>query len=675
MGGKLKYCFSFLVSFLLTCSLCAQDGVADNMLLYQRSIGGWPKHINEVKVDYTKTLSEGEKAVILKDKNRNDATIDNSATIKEIRYLLKASKQSNNKEYLKAAENGIRYLLQMQKENGGFPQFYPDSSSYRGQITYNDNAMINVLNILWDAANGTNGFDAVDASLKIPTKKAVEKGIDCILKTQIVVNGKLTGWCAQHDKKTLLPVKARAFEHASISGMETVGIVDFLMKVEQPSTAVKNAILNAVQWLESVKIRGYTYADIEDKTQPKGKDRVLVKDDASVVWARFYDLETGKPFFSGRDALKKSTLAEIEVERRTGYAWYGTWPLKLLTKTYPAWQARNGTVNAKKYMVVSQDGKGDYASIQEAINHLPDTSATPRIIHIKPGIYREKLFITKHNIILEGEDRETTKIIQSIARDEWRCDRSDDWGVATINLDGDDITLINLTIANDYGFTQKAPRTVACASDSTGKKVITANGHQMALRSMNSTRLKAINCRFSAWAGDTVSPWNLTGGMFYFKDCVMEGGVDFYCPRGWAYAENCTFYANTGSAAIWHDGLSNPDYKTVLKNCRFDGYKGFKLGRYHKDAQFYLIDCMFSSTMADEDIYLVPTTNTIQWGRRIYYANSHKEGGDYAWHKDNLAAAPGSPEAKDITADWVFNGKWKVTGNIEQKNNEKGMTK
>ncbi len=330
---------------------------------------------------------------------------------------------------------------------------------------------------------------------------------------------------------------------------------------------------------------------------------------------------------------------------------------------------------AQKKIIVSQDSKGDFTSIQAAINSLSESSATPRIIHIKAGRYYEKIFIAKHNIVLEGDDRETTKIIQAIARDEWRCDHKDDWGVATLNLNGNDITLMNLTIANEYGFTQKEPRTISCASDSTGKKVITNGGHQMALRSTNTTRLKAINCRFSAWAGDTVSPWNLVDGMFYFKNCVMEGGVDFYCPRGDAYAENCSFYANTGTAAIWHDGSAKESYKTVLKNCSFDGYKGFKLGRYHKDAQFYLIDCRFSEAMADEDIYLVPTANTIQWGRRVYYSNCHRAGGDYAWHKDNLSAAKGSLKGKEINADWVFNNKWRPEGTGEQMNKEHRMSK
>lgn len=330
-----------VAGLLLATSLFSQDAVADNMLLYQRAIGGWPKHINDVKVDYSKVLSGSEKAALAADKARNDATIDNGATTKEIRYLLKAHAASGNKAYLAAAENGIRYLLQMQMDTGGFPQFYPDSSSYRGQITYNDNAMINALNVLWDVAYGKAGFDAVDAALKPLAKQAVDKGIDCILNTQITVNGKRTAWCAQHDKKTLAPVKARAFEPVSLSGSETVAIVQFLMKVENPTPRIKEAVNGAVAWLESVRIPGYRYADVEDKTQPKGFDRVIVKDETSAVWARFYDVETGRPFFTGRDGVKKWNLSEIEVERRTGYAWYGTWPQKLLEKDYPSWKKKN----------------------------------------------------------------------------------------------------------------------------------------------------------------------------------------------------------------------------------------------------------------------------------------------------------------------------------------------
>ncbi|HEY6504448.1 MAG TPA: pectinesterase family protein [Chitinophagaceae bacterium] len=307
-------------------------------------------------------------------------------------------------------------------------------------------------------------------------------------------------------------------------------------------------------------------------------------------------------------------------------------------------------------IIVDAQGKGDFKTIQEALNSLTDSSGTARVIFIKRGTYKEKIFITKHNVILEGEDRDKTVITYDIARDEWRCDHPDDWGVATMNVNSNDITLKNLTIANDYGFNFKENRVVDCKADTvTHKKTITKGGHQMALRTMRTTRLKAINCHFRAYAGDTVSPWNVVDGMFYFKDCLMEGGVDFYCPRGWAWAENCRFYANTGPASIWHDGSGDPDQKTVLKNCVFDGYKGFKLGRYHREAQFFLIDCNFSDKMADTAIYRV-RVNDIKWGERIYYYNCHRKGGeDFTWYTNNL---PASVNANDITVDWLFKNKW-----------------
>lgn len=310
-------------------------------------------------------------------------------------------------------------------------------------------------------------------------------------------------------------------------------------------------------------------------------------------------------------------------------------------------------------IIVSQDGKGNFKSIQAAINSLTDSASAPRVIFIKNGTYREKIYLEKHNVTLQGESADKTIITAAIARDIWRCMHNDDWGVATLNVDANDITLTNLTIINDFGFRATQEIVVPCAMDTvTHQKKVGKSSHQMAMRTMNATRLKAINCHFTAFGGDTVSPWNVENGMFYFKDCVMEGGVDFYCPRGWAYAENCKFISNSGTAAIWHDGSRYKDSKTVLRNCSFEGFDGFNLGRYHRDAQFYLINCKFPSNMADKDIYLVATANTLQWGRRIYYYNCHRTGGDYSWFTDNLSTAEGSPAPKDITAGWVFGTRW-----------------
>lgn len=320
-------------------------------------------------------------------------------------------------------------------------------------------------------------------------------------------------------------------------------------------------------------------------------------------------------------------------------------------------------------IVVDASGHGDFTTVQDAINSLSTDAPAPRHILIRAGVYHEKIFIDKNNIVLEGEDKDRTILSFSLARDAWRCEHRDDWGVATLNLRGSDITLRNLTICNTYGFDNTAASTVvACAADSlTHEKTVSREGHQMALRSFQTTRLKVENCVLKAFGGDTVSPWNVSAGMFYFKDCRMEGGVDLYCPRGWAYAEHCQFVADNGPASIWHDGSADPDSKTVLKDCTFSGYDGFKLGRYHRDAQFYLIDCHFSANMADQDIYEVPTAVKPRWGHRVYYYNCEKEGRAYSWYANNLDRAPGSPAAVDITPDWVFRGKWKpeATGDAE----------
>lgn len=308
-------------------------------------------------------------------------------------------------------------------------------------------------------------------------------------------------------------------------------------------------------------------------------------------------------------------------------------------------------------LVVAQDGSGDFKSIQEAINSLPEKSDNQRVIFIKKGIYQEKIYIEKNKITLKGENQNQVKIVISEAREIWRCNHSDDWGVATINLKASDITLENLTINNEYGFLVKKDSTIICPQESNNQKVVKRISHQMALRAMpGATRLIVKNCTFRSLGGDTVSPWDTENGMYYFKNCTMEGDVDFYCPRGWAYAENCTFICHNKSAAIWHDGSVHKSSRTVLKNCTFQGDAGFKLGRYHREAQFYLINCKFPNTMANAPIYWVTTApKPIEWGERVYYYNCHRQGGDYAWHQNNL---PKPLKAKEINAMWTFEGKW-----------------
>lgn len=330
-----------IVACLFFVQVNAQDLQADNMLLFQRGSGGWSKQFKGKAFSYNVGFTDEQKGEIANEAKKDDANIDNGSTAKEIRYLVSAYKKINNPKYLVAAENGVRYLLKAQYKNGGWPQYYPDKSSYRAQVTFNDNAMINSLRILQDVALKQNDLEVVNAALIEPAARAVSKGIECILATQIKVDGKLTAWCQQYDEKTLKPAKARAYELASISASESVSITEFLMSQPNPSPEIKQAITAAIQWLQAVKIEGFKVADIDAPGTKKGKDRQVVQDDNSTIWARYYEIGTNKPFFCDRDGIIKYSIQEIGYERRNGYAWYGVWAKKLLEKEYPSWCKKN----------------------------------------------------------------------------------------------------------------------------------------------------------------------------------------------------------------------------------------------------------------------------------------------------------------------------------------------
>jgi len=299
----------------------------------------------------------------------------------------------------------------------------------------------------------------------------------------------------------------------------------------------------------------------------------------------------------------------------------------------------------KKEIIVSKDGSGDFTSIQEAINSIPDNNKQQVIIFIKNGIYREKIFIQNSHITLIGEDRKLTKIIFPELRENWTKEHNgSDWGTAVINIDTlvSDIIFANMTIYNNYGSIYDVK-----------------NKHQFAVRGWG-TRIIFIYCDVISDGGDTMSLWNKEDGMYYHSNCYFEGWVDFVCPRGWCYITDSRFFGYNLSASIWHDGDTDKDQKFVIRYSYFDGVPNFPLGRHHRDAQIYLLDCIFSKNMADKKIYYPtsPTSRPWKWGERHYFYNCHREGGDYDWFKDNLELAEGSPKPEEIDAKWTFKGKW-----------------
>jgi PelA/Pel-15E family pectate lyase len=286
-------------------------------------------------------LCEQGKAEIGKQKATDDSLIDNGATYTQMRYLSRVFNATRQPRFKDGFIKGLDYLLKAQYENGGWPQYYPRLKGYYKRITFNDDAMAGVMELLRKIARKDRAYTFVDETRRALAEKAVAKGIECILKTQIVVNGKLTVWCAQHDEVTLKPAPARSYEHVSLSGSESVGLVRFLMGVDHPDKRIFEAIESAVAWFKLTRLNGIKVVEKPDTSFPNGFDRIVVEDArGEPLWARFYEITTGRPIFSGRDGVVKYSLAEIEHERRTGYGWYTNAPAELLEKDYPAWQAK-----------------------------------------------------------------------------------------------------------------------------------------------------------------------------------------------------------------------------------------------------------------------------------------------------------------------------------------------
>lgn len=308
--------------------------VAENVLLYQRDAGGWPKNI-----PMHNPLTEAEKAKVNDEKGNNDAIFDNDATTTEMKFLARMYNKTSNQAYKSSFNTGLKFIIDAQYDNGGWPMFYPLRKGYYTHITFNDNAIVNILLMLRNICESNPLYSSIASPGYIDiSKTAYEKGIDCILKTQIRVNGRPTVWCAQHDEITLLPAKARSYELPSFSGSESAGIIKLLMEISDPSQAVVNSVQGAIDWLEGHRIKNTRW---EFFTNKEGlKDRKIVSDSkAGDMWARFYDPDTELPFVCDRDGIKKKTLEEIGYERRNGYSWYTTVPQEVIDK-YPDWKAK-----------------------------------------------------------------------------------------------------------------------------------------------------------------------------------------------------------------------------------------------------------------------------------------------------------------------------------------------
>jgi PelA/Pel-15E family pectate lyase len=316
---------AFAVSASMTPTWFRSDSgrrMAAIVLSFQTPSGGWSKHVDMAQ----RARLPGESFFSENENWQYIATIDNEATTSQMRFLAlaDAATPAGVAPYRRAFLRALDYLDHAQFPNGCWPQVYPLQGGYHDAATFNDDAAINVLRVLRDAAAGTPAFVPEDARRR--AAESITHGVACILRSQVIVNGARTVWAQQHDALTLAPAAARSYEPASLSGRESASIVAFLMALPSPNVAVIAAVHAAADWFARTAIRGYEY-DAES-----GLRRA---DAGGPIWARMSEIGTNRPIFSNRDGIVLYDWIQL-TDRREGYAWYSREPAAVL-KTYERW--------------------------------------------------------------------------------------------------------------------------------------------------------------------------------------------------------------------------------------------------------------------------------------------------------------------------------------------------
>nr|WP_315250854.1 pectate lyase [uncultured Duganella sp.] len=262
-------------------------------------------------------------------------TFDNDATTTEMRFLARVIQAApeSAEAYRASFQRGLQYIFDAQYPNGGWPQVYPLQGGYHDAITYNDDAMVDIVKLLSAIAKGRDEFAFVPAELRNKAAAAEQRAIDCILASQVRIDGRLTAWAQQYDPVSLRPAGARNFEPDALSSAESSGVLMFLMQIAQPTPQIKAAVDAGVAWLQASALRDQSW-----QHSPQGS-ALVAQAGAPLLWARYVSLESGKPVFGDRDRTLHDDVREISAERRDGYAWYVTSGQKVLN-AYARWQQR-----------------------------------------------------------------------------------------------------------------------------------------------------------------------------------------------------------------------------------------------------------------------------------------------------------------------------------------------
>jgi len=325
--SRAPYAHGFEVDKHMTPAWFASDSarrMADIILSFQAPNGGWSKHVDFAEHE----RQPGESYFSETERWSWISTIDNSSTTEELHFLALADQAHHDERFIRSFKRGVKYLLASQYPNGCWPQVWPLEGSYHDAATFNDDASVNAASLLQEVVDGRYLY--VESADIARSRAAVDKAINCFVRSQTRVNGKLAVWGQQHDPISLEPTSARSYELTSLTAQESATILRFLMRIKSPNPQVVAAVHSAADWFKANELFGFTYTFDGGRKEAPG---------AGPVWARMYEIETGKPIFSDRNGIKLYNWDQLK-DRRQGYGWYTYTPIAAL-RQYASWALKH----------------------------------------------------------------------------------------------------------------------------------------------------------------------------------------------------------------------------------------------------------------------------------------------------------------------------------------------
>lgn len=187
---------------------------------------------------------------------------------------------------------------------------------------------------------------------------------------------------------------------------------------------------------------------------------------------------------------------------------------------------------------IAKDGSGDYQTVQAAFDAVPDNYTGRWIIHIKPGTYTERptLGQNKSNVFLIGDNADTTIITNNISAGAINPDTGQAYGTSnsqTMAIFGSDFTASKITVANTF-------------VNSTANTQINSSTQAVALKTQGDKQ-SFYDCKIVGYQ-DTYLGNSI--GRAYFKNCYIEGNVDFIFGRQTVVFDHCTTYINRNNSVV-----------------------------------------------------------------------------------------------------------------------------